>query len=77
MKPEPVEGLTEWQAFVAMARFLEAHWLRVGKPAEIGDILSGIGDARPGKTADPATWGDWMEAVRAAKARPEGLGPFD
>ena len=69
--------LTEWEAFVAMARFLEAYWERTGKNEFIGGILSDIGNARPGRTADPALWGRWMEAVRQARGRPEDGNPFD
>jgi hypothetical protein len=55
--------LDEWQAFVAMARFLEDYWEQTGRPTDIGGVLSSIGKATPGKTADPAIWHDWAAAV--------------
>jgi hypothetical protein len=66
--------LTEWQAFVAMFRFLLEHWERCNRAGEISDVLSEIGEnARPGNTADPAIWDDWLKAVEWSRARSEDL----
>jgi hypothetical protein len=68
----------EFQALVAMSRFLEAYWERTGRHIEIGMILSSIGNATPGKTADPALWGDWASAIGSVLAEataPENPAP--
>lgn len=68
--PENVADLTEWQAVVAMYRFLETFWEQCGRSGEISDVLSQIGEnARPGNTAAPAIWGDWLKAVETARNR--------
>ena len=66
--------LTEWQAFVAMFHFLEEYWEQNSRTGEVSGILSEIGEnARPGHTADPATWGEWLKAVEWSRARSENL----
>jgi hypothetical protein len=58
--------ITTEQAFVAMQNFLETYWERGGRSEpEIAALLSSI-QGGPGATADPAQWGDWLDAVRKA-----------
>lgn len=57
--------LTTDQAYQAMAAFLEAYWIRVGRTDDqIAIILGGMAGGQ-GETADSAMWSDWVEAVGA------------
>ena len=58
--------ITTEQAFVAMQNFLEAYWERGGRSESEIAILLGSLQGAPGATADPAQWGDWLDAVRRA-----------
>lgn len=58
-----LRGLNEWQAFSAMMQFLSEYWERNGRPGDLSVLLSSIGRATPGTTADPAIWHDWARAV--------------
>jgi hypothetical protein len=53
-------------AYRAMEIFLEAFWLRGGKPEALTDLLSWIPLVSDGQTADPAQWGDWLNALDKA-----------
>ena len=57
-----MEQLSTEQAFAAMVLFLRGYWER-GNSEEIGDILSGLMLLAEHRTADPAYWEDWMNAV--------------
>lgn len=59
--------LNEKTAFVAMRYFLEAFYVRTSSD-EIGALLGDLAPIGDGKTADPAAWGDWMDAVNKALA---------
>jgi hypothetical protein len=51
------------QAYLAMYDFIEEYWLRVNRPAELGDLLARL-RYTPGRgAADPALWERWLEAV--------------
>ena len=55
--------LSAEQAYQAMFAFLEAYWRRGGcTDDQIADLLSGL-EGGAGQTADPASWGEWLEAV--------------
>jgi hypothetical protein len=55
--------LTTDQAYQAMRAFLEAYWARGGRTDEqIAILISGM-TGGAGETADPAMWGDWIEAI--------------
>jgi hypothetical protein len=68
-----VPPLDERQAFEAMRYFLEAYWERTGKQPDerLTSVLSDIDTAvwTDGSPGDPATWDDWLEAVRAATGK--------
>jgi hypothetical protein len=64
------EGLTERQAFQAMAEFLWQYARRAGD-----DLITLLGDIEleaDGRPTDPAAWDDWLDCVRHVKA---GLPP--
>jgi hypothetical protein len=58
----------EKEAFGAMFLFLEKYWERVGRPVEIGDLLSGLQSCADGLPFDQAHWTDWLGALEAVKA---------
>ncbi|MFQ5400500.1 MAG: hypothetical protein ACE5E7_12990 [Anaerolineae bacterium] len=68
--------LTLKQAYKAMFVFVKNYYNRKGKTDELGILLGDIqllsyllddpekeGDETSLYTADPASWGDWLEAV--------------
>jgi len=58
------EKLTSIQAYKAMFIFIEEYYNRLGKPIEIGNLLSDIQLLRDRVTLDPAAWEDWLKAIR-------------
>ena len=50
------------QAFDAMAEFIWRYSERAGY--DLATLLGDTGRLPNGETADPASWGDWMECVR-------------
>jgi hypothetical protein len=52
------------QGFQAMSRFLEQYHMRVGREGDLAAVLSDIQMTADDRPADPAAWGDWLEAVR-------------
>ena len=65
---EPRASLSTHQAFAAMQRYLTAYWERSGRPDdELALALSAMDRTvwRDGRTADPASWSDWLDAVCA------------
>ena len=63
-------ALTMPEGFAAIFEFQLAYWERGGRRGQPADVLSDMqvihADGRP---ADPAIWGDRLDAVR--KARPK------
>jgi len=59
----------EKEAFGAMFLFIENYWERVGRPSEIGDLLSGLQSCADGLPFDQAHWMDWLSALEAVKAK--------
>ncbi|MGO9828524.1 MAG: hypothetical protein ACLPJH_00160 [Myxococcaceae bacterium] len=58
--------LDEWQAYVAMTRFLEGCWRRSGRPAPLTRLLAAIkADNRGGS---PPLWLSWATAVSSVLA---------
>jgi hypothetical protein len=55
--------LTVEQAYRAMLVFLEREY-NISHSDELGGLLGGLQVLQDGKTADPAAWGDWLDAVR-------------
>jgi hypothetical protein len=61
-----MENLTPQQGFQAMFLFLDAYYQRTKGAAELGDVLGDLSPATDGQPSDPATWEDWLEALRRA-----------
>ena len=63
--------ITVGDAYRAMFEFLDAYWKRGGKSEDqIACLLGSVqyGDQLgPTKTADPACWDDWVDAVAKVK----------
>ena len=51
------------EAYHALLVFLIKCWFLRGKPEQVGDVLSGIQLINETRTADPAAWFDWLEAI--------------
>ena len=64
--------LTEKQAFRAMSQFLEQYYERAGGNVELALVLSDIQMLPDGRTADPAAWEDWLNAVRIVLEEADG-----
>lgn len=62
------DQITITQAYRAMFLFLEKKWDITGKPDELGSLLGSMSTLEGGSTADPAVWGQWLEAVKTARA---------
>ena len=74
-----MEQLTAEQSFAAMVVFLRAYWER-GHSEEVADLLSGLQLLGTHRTADPAYWDDWMQAVRKvteAAKNPDAWSQFE
>lgn len=61
--------LTVLEAYKAMLVFLEKCWLLRGKPDQVGNVLSAIQLIKETRTADPAAWFDWLEAVEEVTSK--------
>lgn len=59
--------LSENQAFAAMYAFLRHRYVMTGSD-DIGALLGDMSFMPDGSTADPAIWGDWMEAIQSARS---------
>lgn len=57
--------LSEREAYAAMFAFLDA-WHKRGPSDELAGLLGSMSLLADGRTADPALWSDWLEAVRKA-----------
>ena len=64
------QKLTIYQAYKAMYKFLKAYYYHIGKPEDVGLLLSDMQlvkkrkPADDGMPADPAMWEDWLNAVK-------------
>jgi hypothetical protein len=70
--------ISVYDAYVAMYRFVDAYWKRGGRgDGSITLLRHALGPSADPynqtliQTSDPASWADWLAAVKAAKA--EGL----
>jgi hypothetical protein len=61
-----MNNLTLNEVYAAMFVFLERRY-NMTKSDEIGSMLGDMTLLPDGGTADPATWGDWLKCVEAAK----------
>jgi hypothetical protein len=61
------EKITLKQAYIAMFEFLKDYYYRVGQPNILGSFLSDLQFLEDGKTADPASWEDWLQVVKKVK----------
>jgi hypothetical protein len=62
------EYLSVSEAYKSMFLFIKNYYYRIGKPAEIGGLLSDIKLIADGKPQDPAMWQDWLDAIVEAKS---------
>lgn len=61
-----MEKLDNVFAYKAMFRFLENYYERGGRSeGDIADLLSSMSMEifQDGRAADPAMWGDWLDAI--------------
>lgn len=72
------DQITVKEAYIALYRFIDAYWERGGRrDGSVTLLRHALGpETEPGdetvlRTADPASWGDWLAAVNAARS--EGL----
>jgi hypothetical protein len=77
-EPSGSEGVSIRDAYLAMYWFVDAYWKRGGRRddavALLRHALGPIPDPQNPmliQTCDPASWSDWLDAVRTAKS--EGL----
>ena len=62
--------LTEREAFDAMTAFLEKYYEST-KSDDVGALLGSMIFLEDGGAADPAVWGEWLEAVQEVVANEE------
>lgn len=66
------DKMTIQEAYRAMFLFLEKEWEITGKPDELAVLLGSMSTLEDGLPVDRANWGQWLEAVKAArKGTPE------
>lgn len=59
------ERITIEQAYASMYYFLE-HLFQLTNSNDLGGFLGGMSLLEDRKTADPAVWNDWLNAVKKA-----------
>ena len=57
------EKITILQAYKAMFEFLRELYYREGRPENLGNFLSDLQLLDNGKSADPASWDDWLSMI--------------
>jgi hypothetical protein len=62
--------LSSLQAYKAMFFYLE-NLYSLPNSDDLGEFLGGMSLLDDGKTADPAAWEDWEEAVQKAISSPD------
>ncbi|HEU4760192.1 MAG TPA: hypothetical protein VFT91_09465 [Dehalococcoidia bacterium] len=68
LSAELMKLLDPEQAYLAMYDFIEEYWLRVNRPAELGDLLGQLRYTARAGSADPAMWPRWLDAVRKVQS---------
>jgi hypothetical protein len=61
------DKITVKTAYIAMYKFLENEY-HLTKSDDIGGLLGGMSLLENGSTADPAAWGDWLNAIEKASS---------
>jgi hypothetical protein len=61
------ENLTIEQAYEVMFEFIKGYYYRLGEPDLLGLLLGGFRFLESEKSADPAAWEDWLEAVKKVR----------
>lgn len=56
------------QAYLAMFAFIEEYWERIGRPAELSDLLGQMRYTPSAGTADPQMWKRWLAACEKVQA---------
>ena len=62
-----MEQITIKQAYLAMYHFLDALYERTNSD-DLAGFLGGFQLLKDGMPADPAAWGDWLQAVTKAQS---------
>ena len=65
---EMMRPLDPEQAYLAMFEFIREYWERVGRPAEIGDLLGQMRDTAGAGTFGPEMWKRWLAAIEKVQA---------
>ncbi|WP_017211372.1 hypothetical protein [Clostridium beijerinckii] len=63
-------NLTIEEAYKSMVNFLEKYYQRTNSD-DIGGLLGDIMLIDEGRTADPASWHDWIESVERMRMKSE------
>jgi len=61
------ENITPQQAYLAMFIFLDYHNKHCSNEMMVGEILGSGSILVDGGTADPAFWGEWLDAIEKAR----------
>jgi hypothetical protein len=56
------------RGLVPFLEFIREYWERVGRPAEIGDLLGHMRYTPGTGTADPEMWKRWLAAIEKVQA---------
>lgn len=67
-----MKTLSETQAYAAMFAFLENRY-RLTASDDIGALLGSMSLLPSGRTADPAIWLDWLDAIKRAESGGVGV----
>lgn len=67
-----MEKLSSQQAFEAMVLFLEMYYEHT-QSDDVGGLLSDMIFLEDGTTADPATWGEWVECIERVLNKKENV----
>ena len=59
--------LTQLQGYNAMFKLLDYYYYKEIKLDDLGCLLSSMCFVADGRTADPAIWGDWIDAIHDKK----------
>ena len=68
--------ITIKEAYKAMYIYLECLYEMTGSD-DLAGFLGGMSTLQDGSLADEAVWGDWLEAVKAAKSNHYSKNEYD
>jgi len=70
LTPAALKPLDSEKGYIAMLEFIREYWERVGRPAEIGDLLGQMRYTPGAGTAEPEMWKRWLAAMEEVRANP-------